>query len=128
MTKIYMLFAGLAAFALAAPAMAQDAGTYKGLSGNWKIVSNVGGKTRLSDCNFVNTGATFTGQCKRDDGTTVLTGSVDKAGIHMSGKSSYIGMPITLTYEATLTDPKNGKGTIVVHPFGVHGDFTMTQP
>jgi hypothetical protein len=46
----------------------------------------------------------------------------------MSGKSSYIGIPITLTYEAQLTDPKNGKGTIVVHPFGVHGDFTMTQP
>ena len=124
MNKACLLFTGFAALSVAAPAMAQDAG----LSGNWKIVSHVDGKTRLSDCNFVNTGATFTGQCKRDDGTTLLTGSVDKAGIHMTGKSSYIGLPITLTYEAKLSDPKNGKGTVVIHPFNVQGDFTMTQP
>ena len=128
MNKTCLLFTGLAALSLAAPAVAQNAGQYEGLAGRWTIVSHVDGKTRLSDCAFVNTGATFTGQCKRDDGTTILTGSVDKAGIHMSGKSSYIGIPITLSYEAQLTDPKNGKGTIVVHPFGVHGDFTMTQP
>ena len=121
--KIIFALAAVSAFCLAAPAMAQDVD----LSGNWTMTTSIAGETHQSDCTFVRTGATMTGTCTRGDSTAALTGSVDKDGVHIKGKSSYGGAPIDLTYEAKVVDAATVKGTVHVEPFGVDGDFTLSK-
>jgi hypothetical protein len=105
------------------PAMAADTG----LSGNWKLVSDIAGTTRQSNCTFTQDGAKFMGECKREEHTTQLTGSVSGKSVHMTAKSEYEGSPIDLTYEAKFVDDNTIKGTVDVQPVNAQGTFTLTK-
>ena len=108
---------------LSIPAMAADVG----LSGSWKLASDIGGTTRESACTFTQDGAKFTGECKREDHKTQMTGSVSGKSVHMTGKSDYEGTPIDLTYDAKVADDGTIKGTVDVQPFNAQGTFTLTK-
>jgi|SRR5271168_1844665 len=113
----------IALLGLSIPAMAADAK----LAGDWKLVSDVGGTTRESACTFTQDGSKVTGDCKREDHTTHLAGTVTDKSLHMTAKSEYEGTPIDLTYDATFADDKTIKGTVDVQPFDAQGTFTLTK-
>ncbi len=109
--------------AFSIPAMAAGAK----LSGNWKLVSDINGTTRVSACTFTQDGANVKGVCKRDDVTREFSGTVDDKGVHLAAKAEYEGTPINVTYEAKFVDDNTIKGSVDVEPADVEGSFTLTR-
>lgn len=94
------------------------------LTGQWKIHQNIAGNENDQECTFTVADNKISGNCKSEDKTLPLTGSLDGNKATWQYETDYNGSPLTIIYTATLDTPDKITGTVEVQPFGVSGDFT----
>ena len=116
------LFVSLA-FALSASAL--TAGT-PDIAGQWKVHQNIVGNESDQDCTFTVAEKKITGNCKTEDKTFDVTGSIDGNKVTWKYDTDYNGSTLTLVYTATLGDGGKFSGDVEVQPMSIHGDFTAT--
>ena len=98
------------------------------LTGKWKIHNNVMGSESDQECTLVQTDNKITGSCKSEEGKDLaVTGSLDGNKATWKYETDYNGMPLTLTYTATLDDSGKVTGSLQVDPYGVSGEFAATS-
>jgi|WetSurMetagenome_2_1015567.scaffolds.fasta_scaffold655542_1 hypothetical protein len=97
------------------------------VTGKWQIQTVVMGNESTSSCTFEQKDNVLTGTCERPGGQAgaKITGKVDGAKVTLSLAAEYEGNALTVDYTGTLKDGVI-KGTVLVSPFGVDGEFTAT--
>jgi len=121
-----------ARFALAAAALALSstsalAADTPALSGQWTVHNSVAGNESDQPCTFEQKDTALTGTCKGMDGKDIpVTGSFDGKKVTWKYEMDFNGSTLTLTYTATVEDPKKIAGSVDVQPFNMTGAFTAT--
>lgn len=116
----------LLSLALASAALLLPAADPPSLTGDWKIVSNIGGGERHSQCAFTQKESTLTGTCRSEAGSVEITGKLEGNKVAWGYKTEYQGSPLTVSYKGTIESPAKITGTVTAEEFGVEGDFTAT--
>ena len=81
----------------------------------------------ISVCDVTEDGSKITMHCKRAEHASVVSGTIDEKGVHMTAQSSYDGNPTELQFEGTVKDANNIAGTITVSPYNVQGTFSLVK-
>jgi hypothetical protein len=96
------------------------------LTGTWQVHTSIGGNDQEQTCTLTQKDADLSGDCKSEQGTVKITGTVDEKGVSWKYDSEYNGTALTVTFQGKL-DADKISGEANVDPFGVSGEFTATR-
>ena len=96
--------------------------------GTWQIRGSVEGNPIDEVCTLKQAGSTLSGSCSFQGTSFPLTGEVKDGTVtfrHAAGE--YEGSALTLAFSGRFPSANELKGTVLVDPFGVAGEFTATR-
>ena len=95
------------------------------VTGTWNIDAEVQGSPVKVTCVLSQTEHRLTGTCigEGDDTPRALAGTTTEQGLGWRFDAEYLGQPITVTMQATLSADGKMKGTIAVAPLNAEGTF-----
>lgn len=92
--------------------------------GTWQLTGDIAGSPIKTTCTMWQTGTSLSGNCTNETGAPyVLTGEAKDGKITFQYEVDYQGQTLTIVYSATLSAPRQLKGTVEVKPLGVQGTF-----
>ncbi len=98
------------------------------VAGTWAVELNVQGNVNTQTCTFKVEGAVLSGSCEgADQKQLAVTGEVTEKDLKWKYDVPWEGQMLTLEFAGALTSDAAMKGTIVVQPMNVPGDFTASK-
>jgi hypothetical protein len=108
--------------------LALAAADQQAIAGTWSIELNVQGNVNTQTCTFKVDGAVLSGSCEgADQKQLAVTGEVTEKDVTWKYDVPWEGQMLTLEFAGALTSDAAMKGTIVVQPMNVPGDFTASK-
>jgi len=108
---------------LTLPAFGADAPK---LAGKWNIHQSIAGNESDSECTLIVNDNKITGECKSEDKSNPIEGTIDGNKVTWTLTGEFNGAPLKLEYKSTVDSADKFSGTVDVHPFEVSGEFTAT--
>jgi hypothetical protein len=97
------------------------------ITGTWQIKGDIMGSPLNTVCALKQDGTAITGTCQIEGAAAAdVKGEVKDGKVTFQHGGDYEGQALTVVYSGTLVSPTELKGTIMVNPFDVGGEFTAT--
>jgi hypothetical protein len=98
-----------------------------GLSGQWKLHSNIEGHESNLECTLTQAGQDLVGTCKSPQLDVKVTGKVEDKKLTFQYKADWEGQELTVIHTGTIETLTSLVGSVDVQPIGAAGEFTAIQ-
>jgi hypothetical protein len=98
------------------------------IAGTWAIETNVQGNVNAQACTFKIEGAVISGSCEGPDKKPLaVTGEVTEKDVKWKYDVPWEGQMLTLEFAGALSSDTAMKGTLMVQPMNVPGEFSAVK-
>ena len=98
------------------------------VAGTWAIETNIQGNVNTQTCTFKIEGAIVSGSCQGEDKKPLtVAGEVTEKDVKWKYDVPWEGQMLTLEFAGALSSDTSMKGTVIVQPMNVPGEFIAAK-